>query len=67
MPGFDSTKTKLAGLLEDIIEGKLQLPDFKRGWMWDNEHIRSLLIADRSSQSPTAVYRHPSSAYQLEE
>lgn len=45
MSTFDSTKTKLSDLLADIVEGKLQLPDFQRGWVWDDEHIRSLLIS----------------------
>lgn len=45
MSNFDSTKTKLADLLEDIVEGLLQLPDFQRGWVWDDEHIRSLLVS----------------------
>lgn len=28
-----------------MVEGKLQLPDFQRGWVWDDEHIRSLLVS----------------------
>lgn len=42
---FDSTKTRLAELLKQIETGKLQLPDFQRGWVWDDEHIRSLLAS----------------------
>ncbi len=42
---FDSTKTRLADLLKDIVAGKVQLPDFQRGWVWDDEHIRSLLTS----------------------
>jgi uncharacterized protein with ParB-like and HNH nuclease domain len=42
MSTFDSTKTSLATLLNDIVVGKIQLPDFQRGWVWDDEHIRSL-------------------------
>ncbi len=45
MSTFDSTKTNLSKLLEEVIEGKLQLPDFQRGWVWDDEHIRSLLVS----------------------
>lgn len=45
MTTFDSTKTALAKLLEQIIEGKIQLPDFQRGWVWDDAHIRSLLVS----------------------
>src|SRR5262245_42039855 len=45
MTTFDSTKTELGKLLEEIVEGKIQLPDFQRGWVWDDEHIRSLLVS----------------------
>src|SRR5262245_34304505 len=45
MSTFDSTKTQLGKLLDDIVAGKLQLPDFQRGWVWDDEHIRSLLVS----------------------
>src|SRR5207248_4870712 len=45
MTTFDSTKTELGKLLDQIVEGKIQLPDFQRGWVWDDEHVRSLLIS----------------------
>jgi hypothetical protein len=45
MTTFDSTKTELAKLLEEVVDGKIQLPDFQRGWVWDDEHIRSLLVS----------------------
>lgn len=45
MTTFDSTKTELSKLLEEVILGKIQLPDFQRGWVWDDEHIRSLLVS----------------------
>ncbi|MFP2909283.1 DUF262 domain-containing protein [Pyxidicoccus sp. 3LFB2] len=45
MSTFDSTKHKLKDVLHDIVEGKIQLPDFQRGWVWDDEHIRSLLVS----------------------
>ncbi len=45
MSTFDSTKTSLNDLLKDIVSGKIQLPDFQRGWVWDDEHIRSLLVS----------------------
>jgi hypothetical protein len=40
---FDSTKEALQDLLQGIKVGKTQLPDFQRGWVWDDEHVRSLL------------------------
>ncbi len=45
MSSFDSTKTQLSDLLTRVVNGKLQLPDFQRGWVWDDEHIRSLLVS----------------------
>jgi len=32
-------------ILRDVREGKIQLPEFQRGWVWDDEHIRSLLAS----------------------
>lgn len=42
---FDSTKTPLQELLTRADNGKLQLPDFQRGWVWDDDRIRSLLAS----------------------
>ncbi len=48
MPGistFDSTKELLPDVLKSIGVGKTQLPDFQRGWIWDDDHIKSLLAS----------------------
>ena len=45
MSNFDSTKKRLDELLRDIVAGKIQLPDFQRGWVWDDQDIRSLLVS----------------------
>lgn len=45
MSTFDSTKTPLPEIIRQITEGKLQLPDFQRGWVWDDDHVRSLLVS----------------------
>lgn len=45
MTTFDSTKRSLGDLLREIREGKIQLPDFQRGWVWDDDHIRDLLVS----------------------
>jgi hypothetical protein len=42
---FDSTKTPLQELLARADKGSLQLPDFQRGWVWDDDRIRSLLAS----------------------
>jgi hypothetical protein len=42
---FDSTKLMLSELLDDASTGKLQLPEFQRGWVWDDAHIRDLIAS----------------------
>ena len=42
---FASDQYILQVLLEDIKTGEIQLPDFQRGWVWDDYHIRSLLAS----------------------
>lgn len=42
---FESNEPLLAELLGDIHKGNLQLPDFQRGWVWDDLHIRSLIAS----------------------
>lgn len=45
MSQFDSTKRSLEDVLKDVSIGKIQLPDFQRGWVWDDSHVRSLLVS----------------------
>jgi hypothetical protein len=40
---FESPPLSLSELLDDIHDGKIQLPDFQRPWKWDDERIVSLL------------------------
>jgi len=40
---FTSDKIGLSNLLGSIHTGSIQLPDFQRGWVWDDEHIRDLI------------------------
>ena len=42
---FDSTKDSLHDLLRDIGRGRIQLPDFQRGWIWDDTHVQSLIAS----------------------
>lgn len=42
---FDADNEPLAQLLREAAEGELQLPDFQRGWVWDDAHIVSLLAS----------------------
>ncbi|MEM7585271.1 MAG: DUF262 domain-containing protein [Acidobacteriota bacterium] len=42
---FSSDEPFLSDLLAEIESGKIQLPDFQRGWVWDDNHIRSLIAS----------------------
>ncbi|MYR34684.1 DUF262 domain-containing protein [Nocardiopsis alba] len=42
---FNSTKEFLAELLRRVTDGRIQLPDFQRGWVWSQEGIASLLAS----------------------
>lgn len=48
-------EVKLRDLLRQAEDGTLQLPDFQRGWVWDNDHIVSLLASISSSYPIGAV------------
>ncbi len=45
METFDSTKRSLFEILKDVDSGKIQLPDFQRGWIWDNVRIKGILAS----------------------
>lgn len=40
---FTSDKKSLTEVLSSIKDGELQLPDFQRGWVWNDEHVRDLI------------------------
>lgn len=42
---FKSGEPSLPDLLRQIHSGQIQLPDFQRGWVWDDDHIRSLIAS----------------------
>ena len=42
---FRTAEPDLTKLLEQVHIGELQLPDFQRGWVWDDSHIRSLIAS----------------------
>ncbi len=42
---FESTKEQLGKLLGRLDDGEIQLPDFQRGWVWQDSDIRSLLAS----------------------
>ena len=51
---FQSNDTSVSDLLQKIADGRIQLPDFQRGWVWDDKHITAL-IASISNQYPVGA------------
>lgn len=45
MESFDSTKSSLYEILKAVKTGKIQLPDFQRGWVWDDNRIKGILAS----------------------
>lgn len=45
MSMFTSDKEHLQKILNEVASGEIQLPDFQRGWIWDDLHIRSLIAS----------------------
>ena len=42
---FKTNPISLKTLLDDANSGKIQLPDFQRGWVWDDDRVRGLLAS----------------------
>ena len=40
---FITVEVDLTSCLEEVRDGRLQLPDFQRGWIWDDDHVQRLL------------------------
>src|SRR5262245_23327211 len=47
MPGstFQTNPVDLHELLDNCHHGSLQLPDFQRSWVWDEDRIKSLIAS----------------------
>jgi len=45
MESFDSTKRSLYEILKDVNTGKIKLPDFQRGWVWDDNRIKGIIAS----------------------
>jgi hypothetical protein len=53
---FESSEPPLlSALLQTIDEARVQLPDFQRGWVWDDDHIRALIASVSLSYPVGAV------------
>jgi hypothetical protein len=42
---FQTNPFDLHKLLDDCHRGVLQLPDFQRSWVWDDDRIKSLIAS----------------------
>jgi len=42
---FQTNPYDLLGLLKDCHRGEIQLPDFQRSWVWDEDRIKSLIAS----------------------
>ena len=45
MTTFRTNPVSLEDLLKDCEAGSIQLPDFQRSWVWDDERIKSLIAS----------------------
>ena len=54
MANFKTNDISIKEILEKINSGVAQLPDFQRGWVWDDYRIKSL-IASISNSYPVGA------------
>lgn len=52
-----SLDTDLSTLLNDVESGKIQLPEFQRGWTWDDRRIRGILASLTQGYPMGAIMR----------
>lgn len=42
---METKDRSLTKLMEAVDNGSAQLPDFQRGWVWDDDHIKALILS----------------------
>lgn len=52
-----SLDTELSELMREVSTGKEQLPEFQRGWTWDNDRIRSIIASLSQGYPMGAIMR----------
>ncbi|HOB26880.1 MAG TPA: DUF262 domain-containing protein [Bacteroidales bacterium] len=55
MEAFDLTKINLYEILKEVDNSKIQLPEFQRGWVWDDDRIKGLLASVAKSYPIGAI------------
>lgn len=45
MSTFKANSILLKTLLDEVENGSIRLPDFQRGWVWDDDRIKGLLVS----------------------
>jgi hypothetical protein len=45
MSSFDTNPRLVKAILNNVIEGGLQLPEFQRSWVWDENGIKELIVS----------------------
>jgi hypothetical protein len=64
---FRTDEPHLHELLEELHKGQIQLPDFQRGWVWDDDHIRALIASVSLSYLTTLETAHGVKPHRLDE
>lgn len=52
-----SSDTELSELMRDVSNGKEQLPEFQRGWTWDDDRIRGIIASLSQGYPMGAIMR----------
>lgn len=52
-----SNDTELSELMSDVKTGKIQLPEFQRGWTWDDNRLRGILASLSQGYPMGAIMR----------
>ena len=52
-----SLDTELSELMHDVSVGKEQLPEFQRGWTWDDSRIRGIIASLSQGYPMGAIMR----------
>jgi len=60
---FETNPVFLSSLLGDLKTGRIQLPDFQRGWVWEDERRGGLAIGGADALGRTTQAKQPSQEF----